>query len=189
MSVLSGCLHRTVRPGRGVARVARVRRPNVAALHDVVRDDGSYWLVMDYHGGGTLAALLRGGRLRSLGATLYASVEGRPPRWDVPSTLASVLPDSPPPAPHAGSLWPVLAGLMVGDPARRPTHEGIHAQLTISGPAACTPATRGGAGLHDGPAARHAAAPGGALLHDSRQGGSAARATQPARNPLDECGR
>jgi hypothetical protein len=52
-------------------------------------------------------------RRPSLGATLNASVEGRPPRWDAPSTLAPVL-------------------------------------LTISGLAARTPATCGGAGLQQG---------------------------------------
>jgi eukaryotic-like serine/threonine-protein kinase len=41
---------------------ARVRHPNVAAVHDLVRHAGSSWLVMDFHGVTTLATLLRGGR-------------------------------------------------------------------------------------------------------------------------------
>jgi hypothetical protein len=50
---------------RGVveARVgARVRHPNVAAVHDVVQHDGCHCLVMEYYGGDTLATLLRDGR-------------------------------------------------------------------------------------------------------------------------------
>jgi serine/threonine protein kinase len=41
---------------------ARVRHPHVAVVHDVVVHDGSYWLVMDYHAGASLAAVLRAGR-------------------------------------------------------------------------------------------------------------------------------
>ena len=50
------------RPPEGMteARIAaRVRHPGVAAVHDLVEQDGSAWMVMDYHPGGTLAALLR----------------------------------------------------------------------------------------------------------------------------------
>src|SRR6201991_4072823 len=49
--------------GLAEARVAaRIRHPNVAGLHDVVRQRGSYCLVMDHHGRVTLAELLLGGR-------------------------------------------------------------------------------------------------------------------------------
>jgi len=42
------------------ARIAAsVRYPNVAAVHDLVEHGGSCWLVMEYHGGGTVATLLR----------------------------------------------------------------------------------------------------------------------------------
>ena len=43
---------------------ARVRHPHVTVVHDVVVHDGSYWLVMDYHRGASLAAVLGGGRRR-----------------------------------------------------------------------------------------------------------------------------
>jgi serine/threonine protein kinase len=211
------------------ARIAaRVRHPNVAAVHDVVKLDGSYCLVMDYHGGGTLAGLLSGGRrlpapivaalglqllaalgavhaagvvhcdvkpanlllgddgrlvlidfgiaeisgadpahparrngeivgspaymapellhgdaprpaadLWSLGATLYTAVEGRPPfpHGDAPSILAAVLLDDPPPARLAGRLRPLLARLLVKEPAGRPAHDAIHPLLTGAYPA------------------------------------------------------
>ncbi|MFE0532220.1 serine/threonine protein kinase [Micromonospora parva] len=57
----------------------------------------------------------------SLGATLYAAVEGQSP-YARPSSLMSLtaLVTEPPPAPrHAGPLAPVLAGLLRKDPAER----------------------------------------------------------------------
>jgi eukaryotic-like serine/threonine-protein kinase len=59
--------------------------------------------------------------LWSLGATLYAAVEGRPPfeRPDAVSTLAAVVADEPEPPRAAGPLAPVIAGLLVKDPAQR----------------------------------------------------------------------
>ena len=43
---------------------ARVRHPHVVGVQDVVVHAGSSWLVMDYHGGASLAGVLRGGRRR-----------------------------------------------------------------------------------------------------------------------------
>ncbi|HST64193.1 MAG TPA: serine/threonine-protein kinase [Mycobacteriales bacterium] len=64
------------------ARIAaRVRHPGVAAVHDVIEHDGSSWMVMDYHPGGTLAGLLRHGRrlppslTAALGLQLVAALE------------------------------------------------------------------------------------------------------------------
>jgi serine/threonine protein kinase len=204
------------------ARIAaRVRHPNVVAVHDMVQHEGSCWLVMD-HGGTTLATLIRGGRklpppvvaalgqqllaalravhaagvvhcdvkpanllvgadghlvlidfgiaetdgnpahpgrrngyiigsptymapelirgeaprapvdLWSLGATLYAAVEGRPPfpQRDPIPTLAAVLHDPPSPTRLAGPLQPLLAQLLVKDPQERACHAAIHALLT-----------------------------------------------------------
>jgi serine/threonine protein kinase len=45
---------------------ARIHHPNVAAVHDLVRQGGCYWLVMDYHPGGTLADLLHSRRRLAL---------------------------------------------------------------------------------------------------------------------------
>ncbi|WP_211589174.1 serine/threonine-protein kinase [Microbispora sp. H11081] len=59
--------------------------------------------------------------LWSLGATLYAAVEGRTPfdRNSAVATMAAVLHDDPAPPRRAGALTPVLEGLLRKDPARR----------------------------------------------------------------------
>ncbi|MFB4311549.1 serine/threonine-protein kinase [Actinomadura sp. GTD37] len=59
--------------------------------------------------------------LWSLGGTLYAAVEGRPPfgRPDVWGMMAALLSDDPDPFRLAGPLAPVLHGLLRKDPGRR----------------------------------------------------------------------
>jgi serine/threonine protein kinase len=59
--------------------------------------------------------------LWSLGATLYAAVEGRPPydRAGALATLMAVVSDPPDPPRRAGSMWPVISGLLAADQARR----------------------------------------------------------------------
>ena len=59
--------------------------------------------------------------LWSLGASLYAAVESRPPfdRPSITESLAAVLVDAPDPPRHPGPLHPVIAGLLAADPARR----------------------------------------------------------------------
>jgi eukaryotic-like serine/threonine-protein kinase len=61
--------------------------------------------------------------LWSLGATLYAAVEGRPPfaRGEPMATAVSVVSGQPAPMVRAGALEPVLHGLLVKDPAQRST--------------------------------------------------------------------
>ncbi|HEU5156723.1 MAG TPA: protein kinase [Streptosporangiaceae bacterium] len=63
--------------------------------------------------------------LWSLGATLYAAVEGHPPfqRSDAMASLAAVLTEPVPSPANAGPLAPVLAGLLERDPARRMSAE------------------------------------------------------------------
>jgi eukaryotic-like serine/threonine-protein kinase len=59
--------------------------------------------------------------LWSLGATLYAAVEGRPP-YDRPgalATLTAVVTGEPDPPRRCGALWPVIRGLLTQDPAQR----------------------------------------------------------------------
>ncbi len=59
--------------------------------------------------------------LWSLGATLYAAVEGRPPfeRNTPIATMAAVLSDEPEPPRRAGVLTPVIMGLLRKNPAER----------------------------------------------------------------------
>ena len=59
--------------------------------------------------------------LWSLGATLYAAVEGRPPydRNGALATLTAVVTEEPDPPRQCGVLWPVISGLLARDPARR----------------------------------------------------------------------
>jgi hypothetical protein len=59
--------------------------------------------------------------LWSLGATLYAAVEGRPPfdRGAPVPTMAAVLNDQPEPTRLAGPLAPVIAGLLRKEPGQR----------------------------------------------------------------------
>ncbi|WP_249024694.1 serine/threonine-protein kinase, partial [Couchioplanes caeruleus] len=62
-----------------------------------------------------------GADLWSLGATLYAAVEGASPfaRSSAIATLAALATENPPPARNAGPLKPVLNGLLRKDPAHR----------------------------------------------------------------------
>ncbi|GID25273.1 serine/threonine-protein kinase [Paractinoplanes brasiliensis] len=59
--------------------------------------------------------------LFSLGVTLFTAVEGRPPfdKGDPIETMHAVVEDPPAPAVRAGSLTPVLMGLLEKDPDRR----------------------------------------------------------------------
>jgi serine/threonine protein kinase len=61
--------------------------------------------------------------LWALGASLYASVEGRPPfdRVGVLASLTAVVTDEPDLPSQAGPLWPVISGLLRKDPATRLT--------------------------------------------------------------------
>ncbi|MEW2329949.1 serine/threonine-protein kinase [Micromonospora chersina] len=63
--------------------------------------------------------------LWSLGATLHAAVEGRSPyaRSTAMATLTALASQPPDPAPHAGPLAPVLAGLLRRDPRHRLGHD------------------------------------------------------------------
>jgi len=61
----------------------------------------------------------------SLGATLFASVEGEPPftatSWDPLTVLVRIVSAPAPAAQHAGALQPLLARMLDQQPARRPS--------------------------------------------------------------------
>ncbi|MEV4656396.1 protein kinase [Micromonospora sp. NPDC049301] len=72
--------------------------------------------------------------LWSLGATLHTAVEGRSPyaRSTAMATLSALAARPPDPAPHAGPLAPVLAGLLRRDPRDRLDHEAARRLLTAA---------------------------------------------------------
>ncbi|WP_036372412.1 serine/threonine-protein kinase [Micromonospora sp. ATCC 39149] len=69
--------------------------------------------------------------LWSLGATLHAAVEGKSPyaRSTAMATLSALATRPPDPAPHAGPLRPVLAGLLRRDPRHRIDHDETQRRL------------------------------------------------------------
>jgi serine/threonine protein kinase len=81
--------------------------------------------------------------LWSLGATLYAAVEGHPPygRKGYIAILRGDDVEEPPPAANAGPLAPVLAGLLKVDPNERLTAESATAMLRIASLAPWAPET------------------------------------------------
>ncbi|MFD1499768.1 WD40 repeat domain-containing serine/threonine protein kinase [Streptosporangium lutulentum] len=113
--------------------------------------------------------------LWSLGATLYAAVEGRPPYTgtNVMAVLSALLSQEPAPPVHAGPLASVLAGLLRKDPAEwltgAQTAQALAALTHLSypvpppqppgGPGASGPAGRPGNGEIEAPGRGHMTAP------------------------------
>jgi eukaryotic-like serine/threonine-protein kinase len=72
-----------------------------------------------------------GSDLWSLGATLYAAVEGRGPyeqRGGAITTMSAIINEDAPVAPHAGELAPLIAALLRRDPSARPS-AGVAARM------------------------------------------------------------
>jgi len=97
--------------------------------------------------------------LWSLGATLYAAVEGRSPyaRSSTYATLTALATEQPAPPRHAGALRPVLAGLLRRNPRDRISHE--EAQRLLLRAAGEAAGRRAGRTRRDRDAARPPSAP------------------------------
>lgn len=112
--------------------------------------------------------------LWSLGATLYAAVEGRPPyqRAGALPTLMAVVSEDPDPPRRAGILWPVISGLMAADPSDRlsPAAAGRMLRQVAESGAAPVTAPLPGAGQLTGPGPARAGRgkPAGALERAER---------------------
>ena len=145
--------------------------------------------------------------LWSLGATLYAAVEGNSPyqRSSAIATLTALVTEEPPPARHAGALRPLLNGLLRKDPRtridaeeaerllRRAAGGGLASRLWLvpkprigpsrtSGAAPSTPVPppSGAPGSVPGTRVTGRAAAGGALGRRPAAGASPARGATPA---------
>ncbi len=157
----SGVLHRDVKPSNVmIERDGRVVLTDfgIASLHGdpaitttgILIGSPAYIAPERAHGEPATAA----SDLWSLGCTMFAALEGRPPfdRNSSMATLTAVITEDPLPAPSAGPLAPVLDGLLRKDPRQRLSAEDTDrmlreiargpAQLATAPPRTTTPITR-----------------------------------------------
>ncbi|MEU6259258.1 protein kinase [Streptomyces sp. NPDC047043] len=125
--------------------------------------------------------------LFSLGATLYAAVEGRGPfdRHGDYATLTALLGDEPAPPVLAGRLGPVLQGLLVKDPVRRSSPEAVARGLerVVQGAAPAGWGPGAGVGGYGSPPGGFGPAPeafGGVAASADGRGGPPGGASTPA---------
>jgi serine/threonine protein kinase len=124
----AGVVHRDVKPsnvqlcggGRVVLTdfgIATTTRDGPGSVNDKVSGSPAYMAPEQVQGGKAEPA----SDLFSLGATLYAAVEGRSPfgKGCPAATLTAVVDDPPAPLRRAGPLAPVIEGLLAKDPGRR----------------------------------------------------------------------
>ncbi|WP_240800276.1 serine/threonine-protein kinase, partial [Streptomyces rhizosphaericola] len=134
----AGVLHRDVKPGNVLlARDGRVLLTDfgIAAIEgdSTITRTGELVGSIDY----LAPERVKGGDpgpasdLWSLGATLYAAVEGRSPfrRTSPISTMQAVVTEEPPAPVNAGPLGPVITALLRKNPADRPSAAGTEQML------------------------------------------------------------
>jgi eukaryotic-like serine/threonine-protein kinase len=127
-------LHRDIKPGS--IMLGPGRRVLLADFGMVIADGSPALMTMEAATGSPLymaperatgEPATPASDLWSLGAALYAAVEGRVPfeGGSAAAVIAAVVNARPDPPQRAGPLWPVISGLLRKDPQARPDADGV----------------------------------------------------------------